>query len=385
MRILAAALAALAAVVGTACAGADGQAAATTAAVTTAAAPRSTATGDARSPRRLRARVIVRGLAAPLYVSAAPGEPGRLYVVEQTGRIRVVEDGRIRREPFLDLRSQVESGGEQGLFSIAFHPDYGQNRRFYVQYTDLNENTRIVEFRSNGTRALPGTRRQIFFLEDPYSNHNGGQLVFGPDRRLYAGMGDGGGGGDPQNRSQDLGQLFGKLLRFDVDSPGSPLQPEIVALGLRNPWRFSFDRANGDLYIGDVGQLHSEEIDYTPSGSPGLENYGWDVYEGRRQFERKDPGQGRLVFPIATYGRELGYSVTGGYVYRGSAVPSFRGRYIYGDFGTGRIWSLKVVRGRARGLRLEPFRIQSLASFGEDAAGELYAVSLYGTVYRLTG
>ena len=379
MRILAAALAALAAVVGTACAGADGEAAATTAA-----APVATAAEEARAPR-LRARVIARGLSEPLYVAAAPGEPRRLYVVEQAGRIRVIEGGRIRREPFLDLRSQVESGGEQGLFSIAFHPDYGQNRRFYVQYTDLNENTRIVEFRSNGTRALPGTRRQIFFLEDPYSNHNGGQLVFGPDRRLYAGMGDGGGGGDPQNRSQDLGQLFGKLLRFDVDSPGSPLQPEIVALGLRNPWRFSFDRANGDLYIGDVGQLHSEEIDYTPSGSPGLENYGWDVYEGRRQFERKDPGQGRLVFPIATYGRELGSSVTGGYVYRGSAVPSFRGRYIYGDFGTGRIWSLRVVRGRARSLRPEPFRIEALASFGEDAAGELYAVSLYGTVYRLTG
>jgi len=379
MRILAAVLAALAAVVGSACAGDDGQAAATTAA-----APRSTATADARSPR-LRARVIVRGLAAPLYVTAAPGEPRRLYVVEQTGRIRVVEGGRIRREPFLDLRSQVESGGEQGLFSIAFHPDYAQNRRFYVQFTDLNENTRIVEFRSDGTRALPGTRRQIFFLEDPYSNHNGGQLVFGPDRGLYAGMGDGGGGGDPQNRSQDLSQLFGKLLRFDVDSPGSPLRPEIVALGLRNPWRFSFDRANGDLYIGDVGQLRSEEIDYTPRGSPGLENYGWDVYEGRGRFERKDPGQGRLVFPVATYGRELGYSVTGGYVYRGRAVPSFRGRYIYGDFGTGRIWSLKVVGGRARGLRLEPFRIQSLASFGEDGAGELYAVSLYGTVYRLTG
>ncbi|MBA2476710.1 MAG: PQQ-dependent sugar dehydrogenase [Actinobacteria bacterium] len=326
-------------------------------------------------------RRVASGLVLPLHLAAPRGEPARLYVVEQAGRIRVLERGKPRVEPFLDIRPLVQSGVEQGLLSVAFHPRYAENRRFYVDYTDLAGDTRIVEYRSDGETALPDTRRELFRLEDPYSNHNGGNLVFGPDGRLYAGMGDGGGGGDPGNRSQNPATFFGKLLAFDVDRPDAP--PEQVARGLRNPWRFSFDRGTGDLYIGDVGQNAYEEIDFTPRRSPGLENYGWDVYEGRSRFERKRPSGGRLVFPIVQYSRRLGISVTGGFVYRGSTVPSARGRYFYGDFGSGRIWSLRVVRGKAQDVRLERFRVGALASFGEDAAGELYAVSLHGGIFKL--
>jgi glucose/arabinose dehydrogenase len=326
---------------------------------------------------------VATGLDSPLHVAAPRSERGRIYIVEQVGRIRVLEGGRLRAEPFLDIRNLVQSGGEQGLLSVAFHPSYARNRRFYVQYTDTNEDTRIVEYRSNGRRALPGTRRQIFFQRDPYGNHNGGQLVFGPDGKLYASVGDGGAGGDPENRAQNRASLFGKLFTIDVNRRGS--RPQIVAIGLRNPWRFSFDRANGDLYIGDVGQSSTEEIDYTPRNSPGLENYGWDLYEGTQRFEDNRSGGGRLVFPIAEYGRSQGYSVTGGFVYRGTAIPALRGRYLYGDYGSGIIWSLRVVGGKATENRREAIRVDSLSSFGEDAAGELYATSLdEGTVYRIT-
>ncbi|MGH3103281.1 MAG: PQQ-dependent sugar dehydrogenase [Gaiellaceae bacterium] len=324
---------------------------------------------------------VATGLDAPLHAAAPRSEPGRLYIVEQAGRIRVLENGRLRGQPFLDIRNLVQSGGEQGLLSVAFHPNYARNRLFYVDYTDVNGDTRVVEYRSNGTRALLATRRQLLFVAQPYPNHNGGQLVFGPDGKLYVGMGDGGSGGDPENRAQNLGSLLGKLLTIDVNRRGA--KPQLAAIGLRNPWRFSFDRANGDLYVGDVGQNAREEIDYVRRQSPGLENYGWDVYEGSLRFERKEPSRGRLVFPIAQYGRSEGYSVTGGFVYRGTAVPALVGRYFYGDYGSGTIWSLKVVGGKATGLRKEPIRVPSLASFGEDARGELYAVSLDGQVYRI--
>ncbi len=324
---------------------------------------------------------VAGGLDSPLHLAVPRSEPNRLYVVEQAGVIRVLEGGRVRRTPFLDIRNLVRSGGEQGLLGLAFHPRYAQNRRFYVNYTDRSGDTRIVEYRSNGREALLRTRRQLLFVKQPYPNHNGGQVAFGPDGRLYVGMGDGGSGGDPENRAQNLGSRLGKLLALNVDRRGARWQ--IAALGLRNPWRFSFDRATGDLYIGDVGQGTYEEIDFTPRRSPGLENYGWDVWEGRARFENKRPSRGRLVFPVAQYGRSQGYSVTGGFVYRGSAVPSLRGRYLYGDFGSGTIWSLKVVRGRATGLRREPIRLDGLASFGEDPRGELYVVSLGGAVFKI--
>jgi glucose/arabinose dehydrogenase len=326
---------------------------------------------------------VARGFEAPVHVSAPRTEPGRLYVVEQAGRIRIVENGQIRNTPFLDIRDRVQAGGEQGLLSVAFHPQYARNRRYYVQYTDRNGDQRVVEYRSNGLRTSPATERRLVLFDDFASNHNGGQVAFGPDGKLYIGMGDGGGGGDPNNWAQNLGNLHGKLLTVNVNRPGA--KPQISALGLRNPWRFSFDRATGDLYIGDVGQNRWEEIDYLPRRSPGLENFGWDVYEGRARHESNPLSRGRLIAPIAVYENGDNCSVTGGFVYRGTRVGAAKGRYFYGDYCTGNVWSLKVVRGKATSLRREPFRVRSLTSFGEDARGELYAVSHDGVVYRLSG
>jgi glucose/arabinose dehydrogenase len=334
--------------------------------------------------KSLRLVRVVAGLSNPLHATAPKNEKNRLYVVEQVGRIRVIVNGRLRAEPFLDIRNIVRSGGEQGLLSVAFHPNYARNHRFYVDYTDRNGDTRVVEYRSNGSRARLGTRRQLLFVDQPYPNHNGGQLAFGPDGYLYVGMGDGGSGGDPENRAQNLRSLLGKLLKVNVNRRGAGWQ--IVGYGLRNPWRFSFDRKTGDLYIGDVGQGAWEEIDYTRRRSRGLENYGWDVFEGNARYENKPLNSaGHYVAPIVTLPISDYTAITGGFVYRGSQMPSARGRYFYGEFGTGRIWSLKVVGGKATDERLEPLHVDSLASFGEDASGELYAVSLGGTVYRLAG
>jgi glucose/arabinose dehydrogenase len=304
----------------------------------------------------------------------SPRGSSRLYVVEQAGRIRIVQNGRVRGT-LLDISSRVVSGGEQGLLSVAFHPRFTRNGRYYVNYTAPAN--RVVEYR--GRRAL----RTLLNVPDPYSNHNGGQNMFGPDGRLYVGMGDSGGGGDPDDNAQDLGSRFGKLLAINVDRRGAGWQT--VGLGLRNPWRFSFDRRTGDLYIGDVGQNAWEEIDFTRRRSPGLENYGWDVYEGRARHEDKAPNpRGRLVFPIAVYPLGGHCAVVGGFVYRGTAVPSARGRYFYGDNCSGAVWSLRVVGGRARSVRQEPFRLAELSSFGEDSRGELYAVTLGGGLYRLS-
>jgi glucose/arabinose dehydrogenase len=317
---------------------------------------------------------VASGLDSPVHVTTPPGETKRLYVTEQTGRIRIVQNGRITGT-LLDLRSQVVCCGEQGLLSVAFHPRFAKNRRYFVYYTAPAN--RVVEYR--GTRRV----RTLLNLADPYSNHNGGQLMFGPDGRLYVGTGDGGSGGDPENRAQNLGSRFGKLLAINVDRRGARWQT--VGYGLRNPWRFSFDRRTGDLYIGDVGQNSWEEVDFTPRRSPGLENYGWDVYEGRSRYDSKQPNsQGRLVFPVAVYSLSgEPCAVTGGFVYRGSAVPAARGRYFYGDNCSGEIWSLRVVGGRARSARKESFKLPGLSSFGEKGKGELYAVTLGGQVYRL--
>jgi glucose/arabinose dehydrogenase len=311
-----------------------------------------------------------------VHVTAPRGENRRLYVVEQPGRIRIVDkSGRITGT-LLDIRSRVACCGEQGLLSVAFHPRFGRNGRYYVNYTDRAGDTRVVEYR--GRRAL----RRLLFVDQPYPNHNGGQNMFGPDGRLYVGMGDGGSGGDPENRAQNLGDRLGKLLAIDVNRRGA--RPQIVAYGLRNPWRFSFDRRTRDLYIGDVGQGAWEEIDFTPRRSPGLENYGWDVYEGRARFESKQANpRGRLVFPIAVYPLNGHCAVVGGFVYRGRTVPSAAGRYFYGDNCSGTVWSLRVVGGRARSVRRERFSLPGLSSFGEDARGELYAVTLNGRLWQL--
>ncbi len=330
----------------------------------------------------LRLVTVARGLQSPVAVVQAPGEPGRLYVVEQPGLIRVVERGKVAARAFLDVRSLVAYGGEQGLLGLAFSPGYARNRTFYVNYTARSDgHTVVARYRSRNGRALPGSAQMILSVDQPYANHNGGNLVFGPDGKLYVGMGDGGSGGDPENHAQDPSSLLGKLLRLDVRRP-SP-QPELVALGLRNPWRFSFDRRTKDLWIGDVGQSEIEEVDHLPHGTTGLVNFGWNVYEGRSTFQSKALGPGRLVQPVAQYTHAKGCSITGGYVYRGKAVPRLSGRYVLGDYCSGTIWSMPAGGGA---LRVEPVRVPELTSFGESLTGaQLYAVSQNGTVFRFAG
>jgi glucose/arabinose dehydrogenase len=343
--------------------------------------PETTTDRVSTGPLRLKLTRVVGGLDSPVHLAVAPGEPDRLYVVERVGRIRILERGQLRGKPFLDITGEVVSGGEQGLLSVAFAPDYEESRRFYVDYTDVNGDTRVVEYETRG-EGSPIRRRELLFVDQPYANHNGGQLAFGPDGRLYVGMGDGGSAGDPENRAQDLEERLGKLLSLDVAERGGGWR--IEGFGLRNPWRFSFDRETGDLWIADVGQGDWEEIDFLPRKSPGLENYGWDVYEGRHVFEDKDPNpRGRLVMPIAEYSHEQGCSVTGGFVYRGDRIPAAVGRYFYGDYCSGLVWAVaRRGDGVSRPQRL-PFTVSGLSSFGEDAEGELFLLSLEGDVYRL--
>ena len=340
--------------------------------------PQSTQAGTARIA------VVARGLSSPVGIAAPRSERGRMYVVEQQGTIRVIVGGRVRSGAFLDVRNRIVSGGEQGLLGLAFHPSYARNHRFYVDYTDRNGDTNVVEYRSNaaGTAAIPSSARRILFVDQPYANHNGGHLAFGPDGFLYVGMGDGGSGGDPEDRAQNMKQRLGKLLRIDVNR--SPVRVSIAALGLRNPWAFSFDRANGDLWIGDVGQGSIEEVDWIPrSQLAKLQNYGWDIYEGTSKFEDTPQGPGRLVMPVAQYSHSEGCSITGGVVYRGKAVKSYVGRYIYGDYCSGTIWTLKLSGGKATDARREQFQVSNLTAFAEDAANELYIASGSGTIYRL--
>jgi glucose/arabinose dehydrogenase len=328
--------------------------------------------------------VVARGFDSPVDVAANPSEPGKVYVVEQDGVIKVVVKGRVRSQPFLDIRNLISSGGERGLLSVAFHPRYAKNHLFYVDYTDTDGNTRVVEYGSDGTRAVLASARQLFFEQQPFPNHNGGQLAFGPDGLLYIGLGDGGSGGDPNNNGQTFVTKLAKIWKLDVNRTGA--QPVLVAYGLRNPWRFSFDRATGDLYIGDVGQGKWEEIDYVRRAQlGGLMNFGWAVYEGTAPYDTSrtlDPS-GRLVSPIQVYGHDVGCSVTGGFVYRGKSRPDLVGRYFYGDYCSGTVWSLRVRNGTATGVRKELFTIPALTSFGEGAAGALYAVSQRGTLYRI--
>jgi glucose/arabinose dehydrogenase len=331
--------------------------------------------------RQLRLVPVASGLSEPVYVTAPRNERNNVYVVEQTGRIRVIVRGRLRARPFLNITRLVLSGGEQGLLSVAFSPRYGSNHRFYVDYTDRKGDARIVEDRARGLSRSPVKVRQIFFQKDPYPNHNGGQLAFGPDGYLYAGTGDGGSGGDPQNRAQNLRSTFGKLLRFNLKKRHPAAL--IVGYGLRNPWRFSFDRLTGDLYIGDVGQDSWEELDFTPRRSPGLENYGWRVYEGNAHYTNETPNSaGHLVFPYVVLPNPPNCAVIGGFVYRGKAVPAAIGRYFFGDNCASRVRS--VPSGGGTQARDEPFMVPGLSSFGEDARGELYLASVQsGNVYRL--
>jgi glucose/arabinose dehydrogenase len=326
---------------------------------------------------------VAGGFSAPVYVTSAPGDPTTLYVVEQPGTIKIVKNGSVAGT-FLDIRGRIKSGGEQGLLSVAFHPQYATNHRFYVDYTDTNGDTRVVEFRSASGIGQPGTARQLLFVDQPYDNHNGGQLEFDKKGFLYVGMGDGGSGGDPENRAQNLQSRLGKLLRRNPTRPGSTWQ--IVGFGLRNPWRFSFDRKTGNLWIGDVGQGSWEEVDYRSAARVGrLANYGWARFEGKATYDAGKPytRKGDPIGPVVVYSHSEGCSITGGYVYRGSAVPSAAGRYFYGDYCSGTVWSFKAGNGRLSEPRVEG-KIDGLSSFGEDGNGELYAVSVNnGSLYKL--
>jgi glucose/arabinose dehydrogenase len=333
---------------------------------------------------------IASGLDSPVYVATAPGDSSTLYVVEQPGAIVTVRNGQVTGT-FLDMRDRVKSGGEQGLLSMAFDPAYARNHLFYVDYTDLNGDTHVTQL----TAGDPSSGRDLLFVKQPYPNHNGGQLEFDRAGYLYVGMGDGGTGpvdpspGDPQNHAQDLSSRLGKLLRIRPQKTGAIWQ--IVGFGLRNPWRFSFDRTTGDLWIGDVGAGYWEEIDYRARTTIGaLANYGWPRFEGDEIYPTYGPGKkllhkGALVKPVWVYSHQFGCAVTGGYVYRGGEVPAARGRYFFGDFCSGTIWSFKVGRaGRASTITpLFDNSIPNLDSFGEDGRGELYAVSLDGGLYEL--
>lgn len=339
---------------------------------------------------------------APVFVTSPPADARHLYIVQQGGKIVVVRNGQRRQRPFLDISSKVVSGGEQGLLGLAFAPDYARSRLFYVYYTDRAGDERIVEYRAaSAERADPASERVLIVQPDDESNHNGGMLAFGPDKLLYAGLGDGGGGGDQHGRrgnGQSLSTLLGKIIRIDPrPSRGRPYtipasnpfvgragaRGEIYAYGLRNPWRFSFDRRTGDIAIGDVGQDQAEEIDFARRGRARGANYGWRVWEGRdRVTEEPAP---RAVTPVITKRHGEGYcSITGGYVVRDPSLPALRGRYVYGDFCKSGIRAATLRGGRATGdreLSLPP--VGQLSSFGEDAAGRVYVVSLDGPVYRL--
>jgi glucose/arabinose dehydrogenase len=333
--------------------------------------------------RATQFRAIASGLSGALYVTAPRGIPGTVYVVRQGGRIDVVVNGKVRPTPFADVTARISSGGERGLLSLAFHPAYKKNHLVYLSYTDPNGDSRIVRYKTDGAKILPRTAKQLLFIKQPYPNHNGGQLQFGPDGKLYAGYGDGGSGGDPENRAQNVATKLGKLLRLDVTK--SKLAWQLVGIGLRNPWRFSFDRQTGDFWVGDVGQDTWEEVDVVPHAAfKPLLNFGWSAFEGDAKFKDEPLRGGTLVKPAYVYHHgDAGCSITGGYVYRGAAVPALQGRYVFGDFCSGNVWSGLASGGALTDVRSEG-KIGELAGFGEDASGELYAASLGGTVYKLS-
>jgi len=343
--------------------------------------------------------VRIGSFSAPIYAAAPPGDAQSLFVVERGGRIMVVRRGHKLHTPFLDIRGRVSGGGERGLLSMAFAPDYASSGRFYVDYTDNSGDIRVVQFRRSASpdRALRGSARDVISVEhSQFNNHNGGQLQFGPDGLLYIGVGDGGSEDDPNNTGQNLGTLLGKLLRIDPHPgggygipSGNPFsgggrRPEIYAYGLRNPWRFSFDRATGALAIGDVGQDRFEEIDFEPRGAAAGRNFGWSHFEGNNHF--KGGSTPSYTPPVLVRSHGAGFcAIVGGYVVRDHSLGGLYGRYIYGDYCNSRLYSARLRPGHASGDRALPVRVGSLVSFGEDARARVYAVSSSGPVYRLTG
>ena len=342
--------------------------------------------------------VVAQGLHAPLYLTHAGDGSGQLFVVEQPGTIRVIAQGMLQEKPFLDIMNRVLSGGERGLLGLAFHPDHRKNGRLFLNYTRRDDGaTVLAEYRRQGLSLEALTEeRTLMVVPQPYANHNGGMVAFGPDGFLYIGRGDGGLRGDPQNRGQNQTELLGKILRIDVDGKlpyaipsDNPFvreggRPEIFASGVRNPWRFSFDRETGALWLADVGQDRWEEIDLVTRGG----NYGWNIMEGDHCFlPEKDCHVEGLTLPLYEYGHDRGRcSVTGGYVYRGKKVPALRGNYLFGDYCSGEIFAVPVgmetpVTGNEpRVLRKSGM---SISSFGEDEEGEVYVVDHRGGLYRV--
>jgi len=346
---------------------------------------------------------VAGGIGVPIDFAATPSRPRDLFVAGQGGRIRILRDGAPLAAPFLELGPLVQVGGERGLLGIAFHPRHETDGRLFVNYTRAADGATVVaSFRvsaADADRVDPASRVELLVVPQPYENHNGGALRFGPDGYLYIGMGDGGSGNDPGNRAQDPQELLGKVLRIDVDRgtpygipPGNAYaggggRPEIFASGLRNPWRMSFDRVAGDLYIGDVGQDAQEEIDFLPGGAPSGANFGWRVVEGTRCTGLPNGAQcpsPSFTPPILVYEHGEGCSVTGGVVYRGRAVPALFGRYVYADFCTGRMWSAARDRSGAWQTEVLAETGHQIAAIGEDASGELYWSDLRtGDVHRL--
>ncbi|MCX8062222.1 MAG: PQQ-dependent sugar dehydrogenase [Anaerolineales bacterium] len=350
-------------------------------------------------PASYRWVAVAKGLESPVGLGYTPDGSGRLLILEQEGTIRLWQDNNLSNTAFLDIRDRVGSrGSEQGLLGIAFHPKYAENGYFYVNYTDRDGSTVIARFQANppsANLADSASEKILLRIAQPYANHNGGAVVFGPDGFLYLGLGDGGSAGDPQNNAQSLNTLLGKILRLDVDN-GEPYAiptsnpyvnggglPEIWAYGLRNPWRMSFDRQTGDLYIGDVGQNQWEEIDYLPNGSSGDLNFGWKYLEGTHPYQGTPPAGVKLIPPIYEYGHDQGCSVTGGVLYRGRSLPEWNGVYFFSDYCAGWVDGLRQLPdGTWQAQRL--FRdLGRISSFGEDEQGEIYLIDHAGTVYRL--
>ena len=337
---------------------------------------------------------VAEKLDQPLAMSFAPKDPARrLFLVEKTGRIRVLKAGRLLDAPFLDLSARVSRGSEQGLLGLAVASDFMKSGRLFVNYTDREGDTRVVEIVTHSPAADTAQiarERELLHVEQPYANHNGGHLLLDPQGKLLIGLGDGGSGGDPRGNGQNPRALLGKMVRLDPDAEGTP-RPTIVARGLRNPWRYALDSKTGDLFIADVGQNKWEEIDALPLSELDGANFGWNVLEGSHCYRSENCSTAGYVAPVAEYGHEEGCSVTGGVVYRGSAIPVLAGRYFYADYCTALLRSFRFDRARRAAVEhwdwkkaLDPNnRLSQIASFGEDEAGEIYVLSLSGTVWKL--
>lgn len=349
------------------------------------------AAGVPLSRLKLRLEPVASGFKAPLFVTHAGDSSGRLFVVEQGGLVQVLRNGRKGPKPFLDVRSKISSGGERGLLGLAFAQDYETSGRFYVDYTDTKGNTIVARYTAQDPASDSpgmGAPEIVLTVQQPYPNHNGGCLAWAPDGTLWVGMGDGGAGGDPQNRAQNKRERLGKLLALDVEGADKPV-PKMVALGLRNPWRFSFDRQTNALWIGDVGQNAWEEIDYVPWDTASGRNFGWNRWEGNHPYPPGGKSSRRgFTFPAIEYGHDQGDSVTGGYVYRGTRYPALVGTYLYADFGSGRVWGARTAPksgGAVASRLLLADSGTSPSSFGEDAQGEVYLVDYNGRIMRVAG